>query len=248
MAVYFASDFHLGLDSRIPSKKREEIIISWLEEIKYDVSELYLIGDTFDFWFEYAQVAPKGHIRLLGKLAEVSDAGVPIFMFTGNHDMWMFGYLEKEIGVTVIKKPLIKNIQGLKFYIAHGDGLGPGDKAYKFIKLLFSNSINQWLFSRIHPNLGILLMKFFSKKSRDSEQEIVAFKGPDNERLIQYSEELLEKQYFDFFIFGHRHLPIDHILSNNQSRYVNTGDWIHHFSYAKLENNELKLLNYEYKI
>ena len=246
--IYFSSDYHLGVPNSSDSLKREKKIVRWLEMAQKDAQEIFLMGDIFDFWFEYKHAIPKGFIRLQGKIAEITDSGIPVHFFIGNHDMWMFGYLEKEIGVTIIKNPLSVMIDEQKIYIAHGDGLGPGDKAYKFIKRLFSNSFNQWLFSKIHPNLGILLMKFFSRKSRESEQEVVEFKGPENEWLIQYSEDLLRSEYYDYFIFGHRHLPIDHLLSNKKSRYINTGDWIHHFSYAKFENGKLQLLKYDYKI
>jgi len=246
MAIYFASDFHLGLHSKPSSKERERIICQWLDSISPDAEELFLLGDMFDFWYEYSQVVPKGNIRLLAKIAEFTDRSIPVHVFTGNHDMWMYGYLEEEIGVKVYKHPQSLQLGTHRFHIGHGDGLGPGDRVYKFIKKIFTNRFNQWLFSRLHPNTGIKLMKWISKKSRDSEEEVLEFKGAENEWLISYSEKMLQKEYFDFFIFGHRHLPIDHALSNQKSRYINTGDWIHHYSYARFDDGELELLKFDY--
>lgn len=245
MAVYFASDFHLGLDRPIASSEREKIIISWLNSIKDDADELYLLGDLFDFWFEYNSVVPKGYVRLLAKISEFSDNNIPVHIFTGNHDMWMFGYLEDELGAQVHKQPLRKEIQGKKFLLGHGDGLGPGDHKYKLLKRIFSNKINQWLFARIHPNLGLKLMKMSSLQSRDSAPQEIPFLGPEKEWLIQYSERKICNEQLDFLIFGHRHLPIDYLLSNKTTRYINTGDWITYCSYAKLENGNVELLKYE---
>ena len=215
MAIYFASDFHLGLDKPKPSKEREKIIIKWLDSIQSDAEEIYLLGDIFDYWFEYKNVVPKGYTRLLAKLAEFTDNGIPVHVFTGNHDMWMFGYLKNELGVILHKKPHLKTIHNKVFLLGHGDGLGPGDKGYKFIKRLFSSKINQWLFARIHPNTGIWLMKKFSQKSRESEKEVISFLGEEKERLIRYAEQKVKSTYFDYCIFGHRHLPIDFTLKNN---------------------------------
>jgi len=245
MAVYFTSDFHLGLDTKIPSREREKMIVRWLDSIMDDTEALYLLGDLFDYWFEYASVVPKGYVRLLGKLAEFTKREIPVHIFTGNHDLWMFEYLEEELGATIHKNPIDIKINGLEFQIGHGDGLGPGDRGYKFIKKIFSNRLNQWLFARIHPNTGIAIMKWFSRRSRESEMDVIDFMGPDKEWLIQYAEEELKNKNVDFFIFGHRHLPIDYTLSNGKSRYINTGDWIHHFSYARYENQNMELINFQ---
>jgi len=242
MAHYFASDFHLGLDRPVPSKEREKIIIQWLDSIAHDVDALYILGDLFDYWFEYKCVVPKGHIRTLAKIAELTDAGIPVHLYTGNHDMWMFGYLEDEIGVTLHKKYQVVEIDNKRFFLGHGDGLGPGDTGYKILKKIFSNKINQWLYERIHPNLGIKMMRYSSQKSRESDPETLSFLGPENEWLIQYAERKIETMDIDYFIFGHRHLPIDHTLSNQKSRYINTGDWITHYTYAKYKEGNLTLL------
>jgi len=245
MNIYFASDFHLGLDKPTSSRQREKLIVQWLDSIIDDTQELYLLGDVFDYWYEYKSVVPKGHVRLLGKLAEFTDRNIPVHIFTGNHDMWMFGYLEDEIGAKVYKKPIQKTIGGKTFLLGHGDGLGPGDKSYKLLKRIFSSKINQWLFARLHPNFAIKLMKRSSHTSREAQDDIIAFKGLDKEWLVQYAERKLSESHCDYFIFGHRHLPIDQVLSNGTSRYINTGDWIRHFSYAKFNGQDLELLKFK---
>jgi len=245
MAIYFASDFHLGLNAPQASREREKKIINWLNSIFPDTEELYLLGDIFDYWFEYKHVVPKGYVRFLSKIAEFTDSGIPVHVFTGNHDMWMFDYLQDELGVKMYRNPLVRDIQGKSFLMSHGDGLGPGDKKYKLLKKIFASKINQWLFARIHPNLGVKLMKYSSQKSRQMEPKPIPFLGAEREWLVQYSEKKLKTKYYDFFIFGHRHLPIDYTLSNQKSRYINTGDWLIHNTYAKLENGDLQLLNFE---
>ena len=245
--TYFASDFHLGLNKPLPSKQREEIIVAWMEEILPTTDSLYLLGDLFDYWFEYSEVVPKGHVRLLSTLIKFTEQGIPVHVFTGNHDMWMFGYLEEECGVQLHKAPITRSIGNKKFLLGHGDGLGPGDHGYKFIKKVFRNNINQWLFARLHPNFAMKLMKFSSKTSREADSESTEFMGPEKEWLVQYCEGKLKREHYDFFIFGHRHIPIDYTLSNNQSRYINTGDWLSHFSYARFDGEKLELLNYKPK-
>ena len=246
MAIYFASDFHLGLDSPKPSREREKIIVRWLDEIQNDTEELYLLGDIFDYWFEYKRAIPKGYTRFLAKIAEFVDNNIPVHFFTGNHDMWMFDYLENEIGISIHRKPVMKQIKNRTFLLGHGDGLGPGDRGYKFIKKIFSSKINQWLFARLHPDFGLWLMKKSSQKSRESEREVIPFLGGEKEWLIQYAERKLTSSYFDYCIFGHRHLPIDYTLQNKKSRYINTGDWFLNYSYAKFDNDTLELLKFEH--
>jgi len=239
--IYFLSDFHLGAPDYESSLLREKKIVGFLNEIKKDVSEIYLLGDVFDFWFEYGKAVPKGYVRLLGKLAELSDAGIKLHYFTGNHDMWVFGYLEKELGAKIYREPVKREICGKKFYMAHGDGLGPADSGYKFIKSIFSSKICQWLFARIHPNLGIRIAEYWSAKSRIAAENI-KFKG-EKEWLIIHSKKILEKEHYDYFIFGHRHMPLDYKLSD-KSRYINLGEWLIHFSYAVFDGNNLELKYY----
>ena len=243
--IYFISDFHLGVPNDTDSRKREDKIVAWLNSIKHDAQILYLMGDVFDYWFEYKEVVPRGYVRLLGKLAELSDAGVEMHYFTGNHDMWVFDYLPKEIGLQVHRAPIQKEYNGKKFFLGHGDGLGPGDFGYKFIKKVFANKLSQWLFARVHPNTGIGLMKFFSRKSRiatGTSDDV--YLGDDKEWLMIFSREVLQKEHYDYFIFGHRHLPLDKQL-NDQSRYINLGEWINHFTYAVFDGQELQLKKFD---
>lgn len=245
--IYFASDFHLGVPTYEKSLEREKKIVRWLDSIKTDAEELYLLGDVFDFWFEYKTVAPRGYVRLLGKLAEISDAGIPIHYFTGNHDMWIFDYLEKELNVKVYRAPIEATYGNKSFYIGHGDGLGPGDHGYKFIKKVFANPVCQWLFARLHPNFGIGLANYFSKKSRIATGTIdEKFLGEEKEWLVIHSKELLEKKHYDFLIFGHRHLPLD-IPINGKSRYINLGDWIRYDSYGVFDGEKMELKYYSEK-
>lgn len=242
--IYFASDFHLGVPTFEASLKREKLIVRWLDEVKNDAEAIYLVGDIFDFWFEYKRSIPKGFVRLQGKIAEITDSGIPIHFFTGNHDMWMFGYHEKELGVKIHRNPIVVESQGKRLLVGHGDGLGPGDRGYKFIKKVFRNRFFQWCFARLHPNFGIGVANYFSKSSRagtGSSDEI--FLGEENEWLVIYAKELLKKEHFDYFVFGHRHLPLS-IKINDKSQYINIGDWLKYNTYGVLENGELNLKQY----
>ena len=243
--IYFASDFHLGAPNHSESLEREKKIVSWLNKIEQDAKAIYLVGDIFDVWYEWKHAIPKGHVRLLGKLAEICDSGTPVHFFTGNHDLWTFGYLEKEIGLQVHRHPIQVEHQGKKLYIGHGDGLGPGDRSYKFLKKIFTNRLCQWLFSRIHPNTSFSLANYFSSTSRitkkDSDEQ---FKGEDQEWLVQYSKEILNAEHFDYLIFGHRHLPLE-IELNSKSEYINLGDWISHFTYGIFDGKQFKLKKWE---
>ena len=239
--IYFLSDFHLGVPNHTQSLIREKKIVSFLEEISNDAAEIFIVGDLFDFWFEYRSVVPKGYVRILGKIAELTDRGIPIHFFTGNHDMWMSGYFEKELNVQVYQNPKMFSYNSKKFYIGHGDGLGPGDYGYKFIKRIFRNPICNFLFGLIPPHIGIGLANYFSKTSRAStggSEE--TFLGEQGEWLISYCKDILKEEAFDYFIFGHRHLPIDYNLSA-ESKYINLGDWIKYDSYAVFDGFELAL-------
>ncbi len=244
--TYFISDFHLGVPNYESSLKRERLIVRWLDEIKLDAHEIYLMGDVFDFWFEYKTAVPKGFVRLLGKLAEISDSGIKIHYFTGNHDMWVFDYFEKELNICIHREPILKTIQGKVFYLGHGDGLGPGDYGYKIIKRIFSNSLCQWLFARLHPNFGIGLANFFSRSSRKAngpKDEI--FMGEEKEWLYTYSRDMLIKNpEINYFIFGHRHLPLDLKISET-ARYINLGEWINYNTYAVFDGQETALKYYQ---
>jgi UDP-2,3-diacylglucosamine hydrolase len=241
-SIYFASDFHLGIPDRASSLIREKLIVKWLDEIKNDAAEIYLMGDMFDFWFEYETAVPKGYVRLLGKIAGLCDTGIKISLFTGNHDMWMFGYLKEELGVEIYCKPLVKVFNGKKFFLAHGDGLGPGDHGYKIIKKIFAARLSQWLFARIHPNLGIRIAQFWSKRSRIANAEIETFKGEEGEYLVSFVKEMLKKEHYDYFIFGHRHLPLQ--IKIDDAWYINLGEWVNHFTYAVFDGNSMELKKY----
>ncbi len=246
--IYFASDLHLGVPDKLSSSQRERLFVLWLDEIKKDAKEIFIIGDIFDFWHEYYTVVPKGFIRIQGKIAEICDSGITVHIFTGNHDLWMFGYFEKELGVEVHKQAIQREFNGKKFFIGHGDGLGPKDYGYKFIKKVFSNRACQFFFKWLHPDVGVRIANYFSYKSRfqDAGRKKPAeeFRGEENEWLIQYCKRKLERQHFDFFIFGHRHLPLD-IPVNGNSRYINTGDWLDYNSYAVFDGENLKLKYYD---
>ncbi len=243
--IYFLSDFHLGAPDEERSLVREKKIVAFLDSIKDSATAIFLLGDMFDFWYEYKKVVPRGYTRLLGKLAEISDAGIPLHFFVGNHDMWVKDYFQKELGMALYHHPQVFQFNGKKFYIAHGDGLGPGDHGYKALKKIFRNPVCQWLFGMLHPTLGISVANYFSSKSRaktGNTDEI--FLGEEKEWLIIYSKEVLAKEHFDYFIYGHRHLPLDLKLNNN-SRYINLGDWIRNFTYAEFDGNDLQLKKWE---
>jgi len=243
--IYFASDFHLGVPDFESSLIREKRIVRWLDQVSKDADEIFLLGDIFDFWFEYKTVVPRGYTRLLGKLSELTDGGLPIHVFTGNHDMWIFDYLPEETGIILHREPLTREWNGKKVYIGHGDGLGPGDNGYKVIKKVFASKLSQWLFARFHPNFGIGLANFWSKTSRKSHyEEDKIFLGEDKEWLAIYCKELLEKEHFDYFVFGHRHLPLE-INLTDQSKYINLGDWITHFTYGVFDGGEFGLEKFE---
>jgi UDP-2,3-diacylglucosamine hydrolase len=237
--IYFASDFHLGVPDHTSSREREDRIVRWLDLIKKDASEIYLIGDVFDFWFEYKTVIPKGFIRFQGKLAELSDSGIKITLFKGNHDMWMFDYFRSEMRIDIVSDEFIMERNGKRFYLHHGDGLGPGDKMYKRLKKIFRSELCQWLFARLHPNFGIGIAQRWSKRSRAQNAKMEVFEDAEKEWLYHYSRELLQKEHYDFLIFGHRHLPMD--LSLGDSRYINLGEWLMYNSYAVFDGVSLQL-------
>ncbi len=241
--IYFASDFHLGVPSKEKSRAREDKLVRWLTSIEQDAEAIYLVGDIFDFWFEYKHAIPKGFIRFQGKIAQLVDKGIPVHFFIGNHDMWMFDYFEEEIGVTMHREPSSIEVNGKKLLIGHGDGLGPGDRGYKFIKKVFANRFCQWCFARLHPNLGIGMANFWSRKSRAQNNDPETFLGEDKEWLVIYCKEQLQKQHIDYFVFGHRHLPIEHDLGN--SKYINLGDWIRYYTYATFDGETLSLKKFE---
>ncbi|MBN2215254.1 MAG: UDP-2,3-diacylglucosamine diphosphatase [Bacteroidales bacterium] len=238
---YFISDAHLGLYPVEESKRREKLLVNWLDTIKHDVRELFLMGDIFDFWHEYKRVVPRGFVRFLGKLSEISDLGVPVHFFTGNHDIWVYDYLTGEIGMNIYRKHIIREINDLRLFIGHGDGLGSGDTGYKLLKSVFTSKILQWLFARIHPNFSMWFGQKWSKSSRFAKGYIAEpYRGDDKEQQVVFAREKLKSEHFDYFIFGHRHVPFE-IQIGEKSKVINLGDWINNFSYAVIEGNKLEL-------
>ncbi|MEA2107250.1 MAG: UDP-2,3-diacylglucosamine diphosphatase [Bacteroidota bacterium] len=241
--IYFASDVHLGLPNYKESLAREKRFVQWLDSIKHDAKEIILLGDIFDFWFEYKRAIPRGFTRFLGKLCEITDSGIPVHFFTGNHDMWIFDYLPKETGIILYKEPIVKEYSGKKFFLAHGDGLSPGDRSYKLLKKIFASRFSQWLFARFHPNIGIWIANTWSTHSRYS-RETRPFEGEDKEWLILYSKKLLKSEDYDYMVYGHRHLPMD-LQLNEKTRYINLGDWITNFTYAVFDGEKMELQKFK---
>jgi len=248
--IYFASDFHLGIPNHDRSLDRERKLVAWLEMARTDASEIFLMGDLFDFWFEYKTVIPRGYSRLLGKLAEITDSGIPIHLFRGNHDMWAFDYLTKELNIQLHRDPEFRQFGGKQFYLAHGDGLGPGDHGYKMLKKVFACRFNQWLFRWLHPDMGIIMALFWSRKSRAVALEKEKLDEERNRRLIEeritfHSMALLKSHPdLDFMVYGHYHFPIDTKL-NAKTRQVVLGDWLTHFTFAVFDGEDLKLMTFE---
>lgn len=242
--IYFASDNHLGAPTNEDSLPREKKFVAWLETIKQDAAAIFLLGDLFDFWFEYKTVVPKGFTRTLGKLAEISDAGIPIYYFVGNHDLWMADYFNKELNIPVFHKPQEFTFNNTTFFIGHGDGLGPGDKGYKRMKKVFTNPFFKWLFRWLHPDIGVRIAQYLSVKNKlISGEEDAQFLGENNEWLALYSKKKLEEKHRDYFVFGHRHLPLE-IQLNKTSKYINLGDWITHYTYGVFDGETFELKTY----
>ena len=242
--IYVASDQHFGAPTPEQSKVREAKFIQWLDVVKKEADILFLLGDLFDFWFEYKRAVPKGFVRVLGKLAELKDSGVEIHFFVGNHDLWMNGYFEKELNIPVYHHPKEFTFNNKTFLIGHGDGLGPGDKGYKRMKKVFTNPFSKWLYRWLHPDIGIKLAQYLSVKNKlISGDEDVKFLGEENEWLVQYCKKKLQEKHYDYFLFGHRHMPLE-IQLNENSTYINTGDWITYFTYAVFENGQMLLKSY----
>jgi UDP-2,3-diacylglucosamine hydrolase len=243
--LYFASDFHLGIPDKKSSLEREKMLVDWLEAVKQDASEIFLMGDIFDFWFEYKYVVPKGYTRILGKLAEITDSGIPVHLFRGNHDVWAFNYLNEELNIKIYRKPKVFEYSGKKLFMAHGDGLGPGDKGYKFLKKIFEFKPNQFLFRWLHPDIGARMGLYFSRKSRLAN---IAKEGKNDikyeisdEMLFHYSKRKHEQDpEINYFIFGHRHIPLQVSIGENSEMLI-LGDWLGHFSYGVFEHGKMRL-------
>ncbi len=241
---YFVSDLHLGAPDQAQSKEREKAFVAWLDHIGDSAKTIYLLGDVFDFWFEYKKVIPKGYTRLFGKLADLSDAGVEIHFFKGNHDMWVKDYFQEELSITVHSNELVLNIENTSIFLHHGDGLGPGDLKYKLIKSIFRSKICRWFFARLHPNFGIGLASFLSLRSRiKSSAKDAIYNGPERELLYQFIESNQEKTKHDYYIFGHRHLPL--FLPLEQTVYINSGDWLKYNTFVRFDGSKMELLQWQ---
>ncbi|MBN9336519.1 MAG: UDP-2,3-diacylglucosamine diphosphatase [Chryseobacterium sp.] len=243
--IYFASDQHFGIPNAVESKKREDKFIRWMDSVKKDAQVLFLMGDLFDFWHEWKHVVPKGYIRVLGKIAELKDSGIDIYFFVGNHDLWMKNYFEEELGVPVFFEKRYYEVNGKKLLLAHGDGLGPGDKGYKRMKKVFTNPAAQWAFRWLHPDIAMRIANYMSQKNKlISGDEDKAFLGEDKEFLILYSKEKLKTEKIDYFVYGHRHLPMVLDLEN-EAKYINLGDWISYFTYGVFDGEQFDLKKFE---
>mgnify|MGYP003574914437 FL=1 len=243
--IYFASDQHFGVPNLKESRIREEKFIRWLDSIKKNAQVLFLMGDLFDFWHEWKYVVPKGYIRVLGKIAELKDSGIDIYFFVGNHDLWMKNYFEEELGIPVYFDKRYYEINDKNFLLAHGDGLGPGDKGYKRMKKVFTNPLAQWAFRWLHPDIAMRIANYMSQKNKlISGEEDKAFLGEDKEFLIQYSKEKLKTENLDYFVFGHRHLPLIFDLEKG-AKYINLGDWIVYFTYGVFDGVSFEVKTFE---
>jgi UDP-2,3-diacylglucosamine hydrolase len=236
--IYFASDFHLGLPSGSLPIDREKKVVKWLKSISSDAKEIYLLGDIFDFWWEYKLVVPKGFTRFMGTVASITDSGIPVHFFTGNHDMWVKDYLQTECGVTVHTSPVTTIIDKKKFHLAHGEGLGTKDKLYKILLSIFRNRTLRALYSSLHPSIGVGIGLRWSLNSRLGKGITKEFLGEDKEDLIRYAKSVLKNESIDYFIFGHRHLATVYKL-NEGPEIVFLGDWIGDGSYAEWDGSTL---------
>jgi UDP-2,3-diacylglucosamine hydrolase len=244
--IYFASDLHLGTPNYEESLAREKKFVAWLDEIYEDCESLFLVGDIFDFWFDYKTAVPKGFVRVLGKLASFTDKGIPVHYFKGNHDMWLNGYFEQELGFTVHEDNFSFESNGVKFLVGHGDGKGPRDFKYKILKKFFRNPICKFAFKWIHPDVGMALAQYWSRKSRYGNGETKEqFLGEDKEWLIQYIKRKDPEFKANYYIFGHRHLAIEHKI-NEHANYINLGDWLHFQSYAVFSGEKTELKYYSH--
>ena len=236
--IYFASDFHLGLPAGSPPVEREKKVVRWLNSVAHDAKEIYLLGDIFDFWWEYKLVVPRGFTRFLGTVSEITDSGIPVHFFTGNHDMWVGDYLSGECGMIIHTSPFTAIFDGKKFHLAHGEGLGTKSTGYKILLSIFRNKPLQVMYSALHPSIGIGIGHRWSLSSRLGKGITKEFLGEDKEDLIRYARSILEKDKIDYFIFGHRHLAMTYKLQP-ETEIVFLGDWIKNGSYAEWDGNML---------
>jgi UDP-2,3-diacylglucosamine hydrolase len=240
--IYFISDVHLGAPALKDNAEREKRFAGWLSEVSRDAAAIFLMGDIFDFWFEYKKVVPRGFTRVLGKISEITDQGIPVHFFTGNHDIWVFDYLPEETGMEIHRDSYTTELMGKRFYLAHGDGLDENDKGYLLLKKIFTNRLLQWLFARLHPNFAFSLAHRWSKSSRLSKKE-TGFNA-EEEGMFRFATAVLEKEHFDYFVFGHRHRMAD-IPMKDRTRFILLGEWIRTFSYGVFDGEKFELKKYK---
>lgn len=243
--VYFLSDAHLGSRAIGDPRAHERKLVSFLDSIKDKAAAIYLLGDMFDFWFEYRTVVPKGHVRFLGKIAEIADSGVEVHFFAGNHDMWVRDYLATEIGATIHLGPLRTQIGGKSLYLAHGDGLGKGDRGYKILRWIFTNRALRFLFALLHPDTALWLAHKWSNHSRASKGLVASEFDPQRDIIYRYAAGIESERHTDYYIFGHRHLAVDRPVGDAGARFLFLGDWLTLFTYAVLDQSGLRLERFE---
>jgi UDP-2,3-diacylglucosamine hydrolase len=236
--IYFASDFHLGLPTGLPPVEREKKVVRWLKAIKSDAREIYLLGDVFDFWWEYKLVVPRGFTRFLGTVAEITDSGIPVHFFTGNHDMWVRDYLSQECGMIIHTEPFTTTFNGKKFHLAHGEGLGTKSTGYKILLSIFRNKPLRVMYSALHPSIGVGIGHSWSLHSRLGKGIMKEFLGEENEDLIRYAKNFLATESADYFIFGHRHLAMKYKTGDSEILFL--GDWIKSGSFAEWDGKTLE--------
>ena len=238
--IYFASDFHLGLPAGSNPIDREKRVVKWLNSIAPEAKEIYLIGDIFDFWWEYKLVVPKGFTRFLGTIALITDSGIPVHFFTGNHDMWIGKYLVDECGIIIHSSPFFATFNGKNFYLAHGEGLGSKNVGYKILLSIFRNRPLQFLYSALHPSIGVGIGHSWSLNSRLGKGISLPFLGEEKEDLIRHSKNILKNNKVDYFLYGHRHLAMTYTLEEGAEIFF-LGDWIQKGDYAEWNGDELIL-------
>ena len=229
--TYFVSDVHLGLRVADPVD-REHRFVEFLRGLPEETAALYLLGDIWDFWYEYKHVVPKGYVRVFAALTELIDRGVDVFFFQGNHDVWTYSYFE-ELGMKKLQQPAVVEIAGKRFCLGHGDGLGPVPLGYRFLRGIFHNRVLQFLFSMLHPWIAFGLGNGWSRSNRLSHDKEYVFKGKD-EPLYKFAEEFARENRIDCFVFGHYHSDV-HMKLPSGADFIILKDWIHGSPYLCIE-------------
>lgn len=243
--IYFLSDVHLGSVFHKDSIEVERKMCRWFDAVKHDAKAIYLMGDIFDYWFEYKNVVPRGFTRVLGKLSELTDSGIPIYFFIGNHDIWLTDYLSSECGLIIERKPVVRILEGKTFFLAHGDGLGDESASFKFIRKIYHNKFLRILYAAVHPRWTMAFASTWSNYSRVNG-DITPYMGEEKEYLIRFSKEYLKTTpNINYFIFGHRHIMLNLALKSD-SNIVILGDWMTYFSYAVFDGDTMELKQFEH--